>query len=104
LAHRVAVMYAGRIVEEGSCSKIFSKPLHPYTKALLACMPPEVTENSQRSRFQVIEGSPPDAKNLPGGCGFSPRCADRLHSCDRQQPSAQNFEDGSRVECFLYDA
>jgi oligopeptide/dipeptide ABC transporter ATP-binding protein len=104
LAHRVAIMYAGRVVEEGSCVKIFNEPLHPYTKALLACMPPAVTENSRRSRFHVIEGSAPDAKNLPTGCGFSPRCGDRLHNCDCEQPSAQNFEDGSRVECFLYDA
>jgi oligopeptide/dipeptide ABC transporter ATP-binding protein len=104
LAHRVAIMYAGRIVEEGSCGKIFSEPLHPYTKALLACMPPEVTENQRRNRFHVIEGSAPDAKNLPAGCGFSPRCGDRLYNCDCQQPSAQNFEDGSRVECFLYGA
>jgi oligopeptide/dipeptide ABC transporter ATP-binding protein len=104
LAHRVVIMYAGRIVEERPCSKIFSEPLHPYTKALLACMPPEVGENSRRSHFHVIEGSPPDAKNLPAGCGFAPRCGDRLHNCDCQQPSAQNFENDSRVECFLYEA
>jgi oligopeptide/dipeptide ABC transporter ATP-binding protein len=104
LAHRIAVMYAGRIVEEGPCDKIFHQPLHPYTKALLACVPPEVTENLRPRRLPVIDGAPPDAKNMPVGCGFSPRCATRIGKCDRLRPSVQDFQDGSRVECFLYDA
>jgi oligopeptide/dipeptide ABC transporter ATP-binding protein len=104
LADRIAVMYAGRIVEDGPCDKVFHQPLHPYTKALLACMPPAVTENLRPSRLAVIDGAPPDAKNLPVGCGFSPRCAQRVGKCDCLRPSAQDFEDGSRVECFLYDA
>jgi peptide/nickel transport system ATP-binding protein len=103
LADSVAIMYAGRIVEQGSCNRIFHQPLHPYTKALLACVPPAVSGNSQRSRLPVIDGSPPDAKNLPAGCGFSLRCAARVQKCDQLRPSAQNFEDGSRVECFLYE-
>jgi oligopeptide/dipeptide ABC transporter ATP-binding protein len=103
LAHRVAIMYAGRIVEEGPYNKIFNQPLHPYTKGLLACVPPEVTENMRPARLAAINGAPPDVKHLPVGCGFSPRCAERIGKCECLRPSAQDFEDGSRVECFLYD-
>jgi peptide/nickel transport system ATP-binding protein len=102
LADRVAVLYAGRIVEEAPAERIFQKAMHPYAKALLTCLPPALAERSDRYRFTTIPGSPPTGR-LAEGCSFSPRCAERLTKCERLCPSIQEVEEQSRVECFLYD-
>jgi oligopeptide/dipeptide ABC transporter ATP-binding protein len=103
LADRVAVMYAGRVVEEGPSSRIFQKALHPYAKALLACMPPAIKERPQGYRLRTIQGTAPGAEGLPKGCSFSPRCAERIEKCQMFRPAVQEMEEGRRVECFLYD-
>src|SRR6185503_9251361 len=79
-ADRVAVMYAGRIVESGTTLQVFNHPRHPYTQALLRCLP-----DPDRGRQPLLEigGQPPDLASLPPGCPFAPRCPDRQPVCDR---------------------
>jgi oligopeptide/dipeptide ABC transporter ATP-binding protein len=82
LAHRVSVMYAGRIVEQAPAATIFQSPQHPYTKALLAAVP----RGPRGSRLQAIDGAPPLAGREPAGCAFAPRCADRFDLCGSAPP------------------
>lgn len=103
LADRVAIMYAGRVVEENSSPRIFENALHPYTEGLLACVPGVTAERSGGRRLQTIEGAPPDPERLTAGCSFSPRCPQRLEKCDNARPGVRASEDGGRVECFLYE-
>jgi oligopeptide/dipeptide ABC transporter ATP-binding protein len=104
LADRVAVMYGGRVVEEGSLEQVLSEPQHPYTKALLACVPPAPGESTLASgmRLPTIEGSAPDPEGIPPGCTFAPRCTRRMEVCETRPPSPVESEDTRRVECFLY--
>ena len=76
-ADRVAVMYAGRIVEQGTVREIFHHPKHPYTRGLLASIP----GGAAGSRLQAIEGTVPNLSALPPGCSFAPRCGDRMDVC-----------------------
>src|SRR6266851_8277695 len=82
-ADRVAVMYAGRIVEMGSTLDVFNHPSHPYTRALLRCLP---EAGPRRHELVEIGGQPPDLARLPGGCPFAPRCPERLPVCDEAFP------------------
>jgi oligopeptide/dipeptide ABC transporter ATP-binding protein len=79
-ADRVAVMYAGRIVEEGSVSEMFNRPRHPYTEGLLRSVP-RPTDGEKRRRLQTIEGMVPSLLHLPPGCKFAPRCAYVIDDC-----------------------
>jgi peptide/nickel transport system ATP-binding protein len=96
LCHKVAVIYAGRIVELAPVSNLFARPLHPYTRGLLECLP-------HPSRFGQplvsIEGVPPDLRVVPEGCRFAPRCAHALPSCRRVEPSLEEREPGHFVAC-----
>ncbi|SMH38925.1 ABC transporter ATP-binding protein [Maritimibacter sp. HL-12] len=83
ICDRVAVMYAGRIVETGPVREIFSNPRHPYTRALLAAVP---STSTAPDRLPVIEGAPPSIGNRPGGCAFHPRCPMAGPDCQRQPP------------------
>jgi oligopeptide/dipeptide ABC transporter ATP-binding protein len=104
LASRVAVMYGGRVVEEGSLDRVFQDPQHPYTKALLACVPPTPGERvlTPGMRLPTIEGSSPDSEVVRAGCSFAPRCAQRMEKCEVQHPALVQTEDFRQVECFLY--
>jgi oligopeptide/dipeptide ABC transporter ATP-binding protein len=104
LADRVAVMYGGRIVEEGRLHQVFRGPRHPYTKALLACAPDPLGKRTGKpgTRLATIEGSPPDAELIPPGCVFAPRCAERMEHCESHAPSSIALEGPGHVECFLY--
>jgi oligopeptide/dipeptide ABC transporter ATP-binding protein len=104
LADRVAVMYGGRVIEDGSLEQVFREPRHPYTKALLACIPPPPGEraNTPAAHLATIEGSAPDPELVAAGCCFAPRCADRMKHCESHAPSAIALEDAREVECFLY--
>jgi len=82
LADRVAVMYAGRIVEEGATRAVLRAPAHPYTRALLASLPGRMPG----SRLAAIPGAPPDPAALPPGCAFGPRCPDHDAACDARPP------------------
>ena len=80
--HRVAVMYAGEIVEEGPVSRVFSKPAHPYTRSLLTCIPR--LDLSKRDRpLNAIKGRLPSLSDLPSGCVFAPRCDERRDTCEQ---------------------
>ena len=81
-ADRVAVMYAGRIVEQGQVREIFHQPKHPYTRGLLASIP----GGAAGSRLRAIEGTVPNLANLPPGCSFAPRCGDHMSVCDTAFP------------------
>ena len=83
LADRVAVMYGGRIVEQGSVSDIFNTPAHPYTEGLLACTP-RLDEDTDA--LITIPGQPPNLQSLPSGCSFHPRCAYVFDRCKTERP------------------
>ncbi|HKX46331.1 MAG TPA: ABC transporter ATP-binding protein, partial [Planctomycetota bacterium] len=81
-AHRVQVMYAGRVVESGSTQSLFERPLHPYTRGLLASIP--TLTGRPAARLESIEGQPPDLALLPPGCAFAPRCGIVQPRCREQ--------------------
>jgi oligopeptide/dipeptide ABC transporter ATP-binding protein len=96
LCHRVAVIYGGRIVELAPVRSLFARPIHPYTRGLLQCLP-------HPSRFgqplASIDGVPPDLRQAAGGCRFAPRCAHAIASCRRAEPALVEREPGHFVAC-----
>lgn len=100
-ADRVAVMYAGQVVEQAPVEQIFSDPLHPYTRGLLRSIPQMTDEG--RERLHVIRGNVPSPKNFPPGCRFHPRCPERFEPCDKRDCPTYTLPDGRDVRCFLYD-
>lgn len=102
LADRVAIMYAGRIVEESSAAFALAQPLHPYAKALISCIPPE-RRLAAGERLATIPGSSPDAEALSPGCNFAPRCESRKELCNQKAPCVTQMPDARLVECFLYE-
>ncbi len=102
-ADRIAVMYAGRIVEVGSSADIFGRPLHPYTQALMRIATSAVvTGSSARVRLPAIEGDSPDPTRIPVGCRFEPRCSERMDVCSRRYPREFMPEPSRPVNCFKY--
>jgi oligopeptide/dipeptide ABC transporter ATP-binding protein len=97
-ADRVAVMYAGKIVEMGDTLAIFDRPAHPYTQALLSCLP---DVDLKRQRLVEIGGQPPDLAWLPAGCPFAPRCPKRQPVCDEAYPPAVTVDDGHVAHCWV---
>jgi oligopeptide/dipeptide ABC transporter ATP-binding protein len=97
LCHRIAVMYAGRIVETGKVRDIYKNPAHPYTQALLEAIP---HLGQKRERLAAIPGQPPSLLDPPTGCRFAPRCPKRMSICD-EYPSATDIGDGHVVHCWL---
>ena len=87
MADRIAVMYAGRIVEEGPTTALFEQPLHPYTRALKASIP-RIDDSHERGRLEAIEGMPPAPGERPAGCCFWPRCPLAVEVCRERQPDA----------------
>jgi len=95
---RVAVMYAGRIVEEGGTDEVFARPLHPYTRGLLASMPR--IDTPPGTVLEAIPGLPPDLGHPPGGCPFHPRCPQATDRCRRDRPPAVAVSPTHRAACF----
>ena len=105
LADRILVMYAGRIVEQGPRDQILQRPLHPYTRALLACAIPRVAGNGGGvgpQSIPTIAGSPPDLLRPAPGCDFESRCADRMDGCGARCPEEVQTSDAHSVRCFKF--
>jgi oligopeptide/dipeptide ABC transporter ATP-binding protein len=101
MATDVAVMYLGRVVEQGPVDAIFHAPRHPYTRALLRSIPR--IRSRSRERLTPIVGSVPHPYDRPTGCPFHPRCPDFMAgTCDRQEPTLRPVGDQHAVSCFLY--
>ena len=100
LCDRVAVMYAGRVVETADVTSLYSKPKHPYTQGLLESVP---RLGSKKKRLVSISGSPPHPLKPPSGCSFHPRCKKATVQCRSTIPPEKNLGDGHRVLCWLPD-
>jgi peptide/nickel transport system ATP-binding protein len=100
LAHDVAVMYLGRIVERGTADEILGAPKHPYTQALLASVPR--VDTAWGAEFPHLEGELPSPANPPAGCHFHPRCPNMTEICRREYPQAVRLSATSEVSCVLY--
>lgn len=98
ISNRIAVMYAGRIVEVADTETIFDNPLHPYTQGLLKSIP----KPGFRGKLFSMEGEIPPLINPPPGCRFHPRCPERFDPCDKEVPKLVEIEPGHKVACFLY--
>ncbi len=96
-ADKVAVMYAGRVVESALVSEIFEKPKHPYTKALL-----NVILDVNSTDVQTIEGQPPSLSDEISGCPFHPRCSFCFEKCKKEEPVLTEISPEQRVSCWLY--
>ncbi len=101
MAERVAVMYAGQIVEKGKLDDIFYHPKHPYTWGLLGSMPD--MQESRSSRLTAIPGSPPDLFAPPAGCGFAARCPYCMKVCLSHDPLETPVSEGHTARCWLLD-
>lgn len=97
MCDRVAVMYAGRFVEQGSVREIFDRAAHPYTRALLASLP---RIDGEFGELASIEGHPPSLIDLPAGCRFAPRCLHARPECRDTYPSTFSMGDGHSVSCW----
>jgi len=97
MCDKVAVMYAGKIVEMQPVRDLFYTPKHPYTRALLDSMP----KLGSKEPLYTIPGQPPDLSALPPGCSFHPRCTHALEHCYIEEPCEQSLGDGGTVRCWL---
>ena len=100
MCDRVAVMYAGKVVEEGTTADLFREPLHPYTEGLLASIPR--IDEMRQDKLHVIEGTVPNLLHLPQGCSFAPRCPKVMDICRREEPTLEDVGDGRKVSCWLH--
>lgn len=98
ISDRIAVMYAGRVVEIAETEAIFENPLHPYTQGLLKSIP----KPGYSGRLFSMEGEIPSLIDPPPGCRFHPRCPKRFAPCDKEAPKLVEIEPGHEVACFLY--
>jgi peptide/nickel transport system ATP-binding protein len=100
IVDRLAIMYAGKIVEVGPVKDIFERPLHPYTQLLIASIP----RAGEKRRLAGIPGLPPDLRNPPPGCMFHPRCPLRIQGrCERAEPPLRQVSNERKVACHLYE-
>lgn len=100
LSDKIAVMYAGQIVEYGDIVKVFMNPLHPYTKALLSSVP---SIKGKRRRLQSISGVPPNLLSPPNGCRFHPRCPFKIDICVREEPELIIASENHLVKCHRFE-
>lgn len=99
MCDKVAVMYAGKIVELADSDELFYNPLHPYTIALLQCIP---RRQKGAAKLKVIKGQVPDLMNPPSGCNFHPRCPKVMSVCSKAEPALMEVKPGHFVACYLY--
>jgi oligopeptide/dipeptide ABC transporter ATP-binding protein len=100
LATRLAVMYAGQLVETGRCDAVYTDPLHPYTQALLSAALP-LHPSARRQRI-VLTGEVPNPMSPPAGCRFHPRCPRALPQCRTEAPVFKEVKPGHTTACHLY--
>jgi peptide/nickel transport system ATP-binding protein len=100
VSHEVAVMYLGRIVEQGDPDRLFASPAHPYTRALVSAIP--LARRGSRQRL-VLAGEPPNPVNRPAGCAFHPRCPFAVERCRAETPLLRTLSDGRQAACHLAD-
>jgi oligopeptide/dipeptide ABC transporter ATP-binding protein len=100
VADRIAVMYAGRIVETGTAAEVFRRPAHPYTEGLLASVP-RVARRTER--LEPITGAPPNLARIPAGCPFHPRCGHRRPVCREDEPPLYRVDAGRHSACHFYE-
>jgi peptide/nickel transport system ATP-binding protein len=98
-ADRVAIMYAGQVMELGATKALFTDPKHPYSAGLLQAFP---SIHGPKQQLQGIPGSPPDLRYPPPGCRFNPRCPHVHERCLREEPAAYDLPDRDIVRCHLY--
>jgi oligopeptide transport system ATP-binding protein len=100
ISERIAVMYLGKIVELGPAAKVFERPLHPYSKALVSAVPiPDPVREKKRERI-ILSGDPPSPINPPSGCPFHPRCPYAIADCARVVPKLENFDAERQASCI----
>lgn len=97
LSDRIAVMYAGQIVEVANSKKLFDSPNHPYTEALLKCLP----DYQKKDKLQTIPGEVPDLENYPVGCNFQSRCNYSFDRCQKENPNLEKIAPDHFSACFL---
>jgi peptide/nickel transport system ATP-binding protein len=97
---RLAIMYAGQLVEVGPTRQVFDDPRHPYSVGLLQAFP---SIRGAKQRLQGIPGAPPDLRRPPAGCRFHPRCPHVMSRCSEEEPAAYAPRGGDLVRCHLYD-
>src|SRR5271169_3676895 len=102
VAQRVAVMYAGRVVEEAPVDELFARPLHPYTQGLIRSIPRLDTTSAKQRRLEAIPGSVPSLLAPPPGCRFAPRCTSAIAACTKAVPELRTIEGDHKVACILY--
>ncbi|GAA0605180.1 dipeptide ABC transporter ATP-binding subunit DppD [Virgibacillus siamensis] len=100
IADRIAVMYAGKVIETGTRREIFYNPEHPYTKGLLKSVP---RLDLQEDKLTPIDGTPPDLFSPPQGCPFTARCPFAMEVCDKVYPAMTELSDSHKVNCWLQD-
>ncbi len=98
ISEKIAVMYAGKIVEVSPTENLFQNPLHPYTEALLKCLPGA----QKRDKLVTIKGSVPDINDRPAGCNFQPRCPKSFEECKKNEPEMYSAGNERQTACFLY--
>jgi len=98
LTDRLAIMYAGKIVEEAPTAEVFGNPLHPYTRYLIGSLP----RIGDKAHKVSAPGAPPSLASLPEGCRFHPRCPQAMAECRQQEPDLADVASGHRVACFLH--
>lgn len=100
ISQRIAVMYAGTIVENSSTGALFRDPKHPYTRGLMESIP---KFKGEIKTFRTIKGEPPDLCAIPEGCPFNPRCEYAMEICSKKNPDLIELEHNDFVACHLYD-
>jgi oligopeptide/dipeptide ABC transporter ATP-binding protein len=101
MASRVAVMYAGKVVEEAPVRELFKDPRHPYTRGLLGSVPVIGRKAQAGRRLQEIPGMVPSPLEMPSGCRYHPRCPSAMPVCSEQEPKMVKLGDFRRVQCWL---
>ncbi len=100
MAHRIAVMYLGRIVELGESEAVFRNPLHPYTRALVAAVPQPDPDHEHARCRPLLPGDPPSPMHPPAGCAFHPRCSHAVAECAQRAPALEEQGGGRQVACL----